>query len=183
MRRARRRSGTSFARVYDDQIWNVYGFFGYRVSSREEAEDLTQLTFEHALRAWDRFDERRGSARAWLLAIARNLLIDHYRRRSDATVPLPEGEAADAALGTVDPDDRGLGLAPEIEAALSRLQERDRELIALRFGGDMSGPEIAELTGLSVANVQQVLSRALRRLRSELEGASERGGRDSRVRG
>ena len=40
-----------FAAAYDEQIWNVYGFFAYRVSCRADAEDLTQRTFERALRA------------------------------------------------------------------------------------------------------------------------------------
>jgi RNA polymerase sigma factor (sigma-70 family) len=56
-----------------------------------------------------------------------------------------------------------------LESALATLSERDREILALRFGGDLTGAQIAGLTGLSLANVQQVLSRALRRLRSELE--------------
>ncbi|HWH19531.1 MAG TPA: response regulator transcription factor, partial [Solirubrobacterales bacterium] len=54
--------------------------------------------------------------------------------------------------------------------ALDALSERDREVLALRFGGDMTGPEIAKLLNLSLANVQQILSRSLRRLRKRLEG-------------
>jgi RNA polymerase sigma-70 factor (ECF subfamily) len=63
-----------------------------------------------------------------------------------------------------------LGVSPDLENALDKLGSRERELIALRYGGDLTGPEIAELTGLSLANVQQILSRSLRRLRAELEG-------------
>jgi RNA polymerase sigma factor (sigma-70 family) len=169
-----REATAAFAQLYDEQVWNVYGFFGYRLSSREEAEDLTQLTFERALRAWHRFDERRASARTWLLAIARNLLVDHYRSASSARHDaIPEGEAGEASLGQVEPEERGLGLSPELEAALSRLGQRERELVALRFGGDLTGPEIAELTGLSLANVQQILSRSLRKLRADLEGQAD----------
>ena len=62
-----------------------------------------------------------------------------------------------------------LGLSPELAAALDALPQRDREVIALRFGGELNGPEIAELLGLSLANVQQILSRSLRRLRSRLD--------------
>jgi RNA polymerase sigma-70 factor, ECF subfamily len=160
----------SFAEIYDEHVWHVYGFFGYRVRSREEAEDLTQLTFERALRAWNRFDERRASARTWLISIAHNLLVDHYRRdRSSRHEPIPEGEAGEAQLGHVEPEEPGLGLSPELESALAGLGGREREVIALRFGGDLTGPEIAELTGLSLANVQQILSRSLRRMRTELE--------------
>ena len=159
----------AFVEVYDEHVWDVYGFFGYRLSSRDEVEDLVQGTFERALKAWGRFDPQRASARTWLLAIAQNLLIDHFRRSSRTREePLPEGELADLSLGAADPDER-LGLAPDLESALAELSERERELIALRFGGDLSGPEIAELTGLSLANVQQILSRSLRRMRASLE--------------
>lgn len=160
-------------RLYDDHVWDVYGFLGYRLSSREEAEDLTQATFERALRAWERFDPERASARTWLLSIARNLLIDHYRRNGAArNEPLSDEAAADARFSEAGPDEK-LGLEPDLEAALMTLSDRERELIALRFGGELNGPEIAEMTGLTLANVQQILSRALRRLRVEL---SEREG-------
>ena len=163
-----------FVAVYDEHVWDVYGFLGYRLSSREEVEDLVQGTFERALRAWDRFDPERASVRTWLLTIAQNLLIDHYRRSSrGAEEPLPEGEPGEEQLGTYEDFDVRLGIAPELEAALDELNERERELIALRFGGDLNGPEIAEITGLSLANVQQILSRSLRRMRATL-GADER---------
>lgn len=62
-----------------------------------------------------------------------------------------------------------LGIEPELVEALSTLSPRDREIVALRFGGDLHGPEIAEMTELSLANVQQILSRSLRQLRTVLE--------------
>jgi RNA polymerase sigma factor (sigma-70 family) len=153
--------------LYEGHVWGVYGFFGYRVSSRADAEDLTQLTFERALGAWGRFDPERASARTWLMSIANNLLIDHYRRdRSGSHEPV-EDHLSRRELITEDEDP---GLSPEIAEALEQLGERERELIALRFGGELTGPEIADLTGLSLANVQQILSRSLRKVRAELEG-------------
>lgn len=147
-------------------MWGVYGFFGYRVGSRADAEDLTQLTFERALRAWSRFDPNRASARTWLMSIASNLLIDHYRRdRSTRQEPI-EDHLSRRELIT---EDAEVGLSPDLAAALEQLGERERELIALRFGGELTGPEIAELTGMSLANVQQILSRALRKVRAKLE--------------
>jgi RNA polymerase sigma factor (sigma-70 family) len=162
----------AFAAVYDEHVWDVYGFFGYRVRSREEAEDLTQATFERALRAWRRFDPARGTARTWLLAIARNLLIDHYRQDRSSKLEALDGHEDETAAP---PEDGfNLGVAPELAQALSLLSTRERELIALRFGGDLNGPEIAEITGLTLANVQQILSRSLRRLRGELEQTAAR---------
>lgn len=158
-----------FAEVYDEHVWSVYGFFGYRLGSRQEAEDLTQSTFEKALRAWDSYDERRGTIVTWLMAIARNTLIDHQRRdRSSRHESLDAHGDGEAMVGHT-PAEEPLGVSPDLEAALSRLGERERELIALRFGGDLTGRQIAQLMGLSVANVQQILSRVLRQLRQELE--------------
>jgi RNA polymerase sigma factor (sigma-70 family) len=162
---ARSRSQQEIADLYEEHVWGVYGFFGYRVRSRADAEDLTQLTFERAVRAWDRFDPNRASARTWLMSIASNLLIDHYRRDLSAHEDPIEDHAVRQELIVEDAD---LGLSPELAAAIERLGERERELLALRFGGDLTGPEIAELTGLTLANVQQILSRSLRKIRLEL---------------
>jgi RNA polymerase sigma-70 factor (ECF subfamily) len=155
-----------FAEAYDEHVWQVYAFLAYRCANRTDAEDLTQMTFERALRAWHRYDERRASLLTWLLAIARNLLIDFYRAdRSSGNETLD-------ALGTREPSEDeayDLGLSPELAAALAELSDRDREVVALRFGGDLTGPEIAEMLELSLANVQQILSRSLRRLRGRLE--------------
>jgi RNA polymerase sigma factor (sigma-70 family) len=153
-----------FSSVYDEHVWHVYGFFAYRLRSRADAEDLTQLTFERALRAWGRYDESRSAVGTWLLAIARNLLIDHVRadRGTQLVEEMPELMASDSPR---------LGLDPDLERALAALGDRERELIALRFGGDLTGPEIAAITGLTLANVQQILSRALRRMRASMEAA------------
>jgi len=167
-KRSRRAAKEEVGALYEEHVWNVYGFFGYRVGSRADAEDLTQLTFERALRAWGRFDPARASARTWLMSIASNLLIDHYRRdRSTEQEPI-EDHLSRRELVTETSDD---DLTPNLAQALQRLGERERELIALRFGGELTGPEIAEFTGLSLANVQQILSRSLRKVRAQLEEA------------
>jgi RNA polymerase sigma factor (sigma-70 family) len=154
---------TSFADAYDEHVWQVYGFFAYRVGGREEAEDLTQATWERALRAWPRYDPERAQPLTWLLAIARNLLID-YRRGERRTEPL---EDDGLALGSTSGEQPG-GLDPRLEIALETLSPREREVIGLRYGADLKGPEIAKVTGTSLASVQQALSRALRRLREEM---------------
>ena len=164
----------AFARVYDENLGRVYGYFGYRVGSVEEAEDLTQQAFERALGAWGTYDARRGTVATWLMAISSNLLVDHYRRstarREDPVGGvLPEERSAQASE-----DDLRRELSPELEAALAALGEREREVIAIRFGAELTSREIAEVTGLTRANVQQICSRALRRLRAELDGSAVR---------
>ena len=159
-----------FGHVYDEHVWSVYGFLAYRLNSRDDAEDLTQQTFERALRSWHRYDERLASVGTWLLTIARNLLIDHFRA-SASRQHQPLAEMGGDGPGEEPQYD--LGLDPALAKALAQLSVRDREIVALRFGGDLSGPEIAELLGLTLANVQQILSRSLRRMRAELEARDE----------
>jgi RNA polymerase sigma-70 factor (ECF subfamily) len=154
----------NFARVYEEHVWRVYGFLAYRSRDRDTAEDLTQATFERALRAWSRFDPGRASESTWLLTIARNLLIDHHRRHGSRRTE----EMEEHFMPTVPGPEERYAASPELAVALEGLTDRDREVIALRFGGDLTGREIAALTDLSLANVQQILSRSLRKLRDLL---------------
>ncbi len=103
------------------------------------------------------------------MSIARNLLIDHYRKRSPTRSEVPLHNVNPGDLPAADNDPASLGLEPDLANALSTLGEREREILALRYGADMTGPQIAEMTGLSLSNVQQIISRSLRRLRAVLE--------------
>ncbi|HEU0318839.1 MAG TPA: sigma-70 family RNA polymerase sigma factor [Solirubrobacteraceae bacterium] len=159
------------ADIYDENVWRVFGFFAYRLERRADAEDLTQLTFERAVRAWGRYDPAKGSVATWLLAIAQNLLIDHLRRRPPGPTVAIAGDGFDeGVLPSTPGPEAAAGLDPRVSAALATLGERERLVIALRFGGDLAGPDIARLLDLSLANVQQILSRSLRKLRRELDG-------------
>lgn len=139
------------------------------MNSPEDAEDLTQQTFERALRAWERFDPGRGPLGTWLLTIARNLLIDHHRARGSGASTVALDSLEPSELPSTNGVRPSIGLEPELARALEGLPQRDREVVALRYGGELTGPEIVELTGLTLANVQQILSRSVRRLRAALE--------------
>ncbi len=159
-----------FDEIYEEHVWRVYGFIAYRVGSREDAEDLTSQTFERALRAWHRYDARLAPPGTWLIAIARNLVIDHFRAAPARGTQSPLHDVPDARLPSRAGPEHDFGIAPELAAAIARLDDREREILALRFGADLTGQQIAELTGMTLANAQQILSRTLRRLRAELEG-------------
>jgi RNA polymerase sigma-70 factor, ECF subfamily len=160
---------SDFRAACEQHMPELYAFFAYRLGSRSDAEDLTQETLERAFRAWARYDASRASPRTWLMAIARNLLIDHYRASANRrTLALADEPGIEAKV-----DGPNLGIDPHLEAALAGLADRDREIVALRYGADLTGPEIAALTGQSLANVQQILSRSLRRLRAQLEGPAD----------
>src|SRR3954453_9503675 len=79
--RLRRGGDDEMRSVYRRHLDAVYAFFAFSVREHV-AEDLTASTFEKVIRSWNSFDPKRGSERAWILAIARNVLTDHYRRES-----------------------------------------------------------------------------------------------------
>ncbi len=141
----------------------LYAYVAYRIGSGAEAEDVTSDVLERALRYRDRFDARRGEPLSWLIGIARRCIADAAAAAARATgEELPEGE------GVVDLEDRIVGRL-DLAAALARLEQRDRELIALRYGADLTARQIGALLSLSTNAVEVALHRALRRLAAVLE--------------
>ncbi len=147
----------------------VYGYFRFHVPSPDVAEDLTADTFLKVVRAADRYDAARASARTWILSVARNVLVDHLRRaRLRQYVPL--GTMRDLVHDAPSPEER---LLREEEVgrlldALAGLPPGDREIISLRYGSALDGEEIAGVLGISAANVRTRVWRALKRLRQAM---------------
>lgn len=154
-----------FERLYEEHAQALFGFLAYRTGDRVLTEDLLSDTFERALRARKRFDSRRASEKTWLYTIALNLLRDHARRRHSerrALDRLPHARSDDTdALAGVEHRD-------EIQRAMGALSDEEREAIALRFGGDLTVPEIAKLLEEPLSRVEGRVYRALRKLRAEL---------------
>ena len=149
----------TFAEAAELHLDDVYGYLLYLARDRETAEDLASSTFEKALRLWGRFDPSRGSARTWLLGIARTTALDWFRaegrrRRREEAAAIPE--RVDEAFGE--------GLSPALDAALQALSAGEREVIALRIVLDLDGDTVARVLGISPTAVSTRLSRALKRL-------------------
>jgi len=153
-----------FELLYAEHAPGLLAFLVYRTGDRPLAEDLLADTFERALRARRRFDPRRAGRKTWLYSIALNLLRDHARRRQ------AEGRAldrvAEPAAG-VAPEER-LSERDELGRALRGLSDEEREAVALRYGADLTLPEMAKLTGEKLTTVEGRVYRALRKLRQEL---------------
>lgn len=160
-------SALEFTAVYERHVDDVFGYLALRAGSRHAAEDLTQETFERALRGWRTFDPALGLAKGWLLAIARNVYVDS-RRRSSARPAVEIHDGIGEEQGEVDPP-AVPGVDAAMAAALRKVGRREREALALRFGGDLRMAQVADALGVSHANAQQIVSRALRRLRSILD--------------
>jgi RNA polymerase sigma-70 factor (ECF subfamily) len=153
----------SLAEAAEAHLDDVFGYLLYMTRDRETAEDLASSTFEKALRLWSRFDPRRGTARTWLLGIARTTALDWFRaesrrrRREEASAPPEQVEEAFVE-----------GLSPELEAALRTLTAGEREVVALRIVLELDGDATARVLGISPTAVSTRLSRALKRLEEKV---------------
>lgn len=143
-------------------IRRVYAYVAYRLGDEVAAEDVTSDVFERAVRYRSSYDSSKGPPIAWLIGIARRSIEDSRARSSHA---LAEPAGAAAAEGLEEAAVRRLYVA----WAVSQLDRRDRELIALRYGADLSAAEIGSVVDLTPNAVKVALHRARERLRSILE--------------
>jgi RNA polymerase sigma-70 factor (ECF subfamily) len=156
-----------FEQLYAEHAQMLFAFLSYRTGDRVLAEDLLADTFERALRARRRFDPRKASEKTWLYAIALNCLRDSARRRGTESRALERVASGQSSGSTGEIDqvaDRDL-----INRSLATLSEEEREAIALRFGADLTVPEIAKLTGERLTTVEGRVYRALRKLREAID--------------
>jgi RNA polymerase sigma-70 factor, ECF subfamily len=145
-------------------IRRVYAYVAYRVGDGPDAEDVTSETFERAVRYKASYDSRKGEPVAWLIGIARRCIDGRPQpiELSPDHVPIDPYDLEGEVI-------RRIGLS----TAIGRLEERDRELIALRYGADLTARQIAELQGAKTNAVEVALHRALGRLRAALEDSDE----------
>lgn len=159
----------AFAQLYDRYFGRVYNYLRYRCEDAAQADDLVAQTFERAWARRDSYKPKRGSFPAWLFAIARNAMNDFLRakrRRPEA----PLEAAGQYPAQTASPEQVVLQneMVAGLLEALSGLDERQRDLLALKFAARMNNRQIAQMTGLSESNVGVIVFRAIRKLRAEL---------------
>src|SRR3954452_10005400 len=131
--------------MYEAEARGLFGFLAYRTGNRGLAEDLLADTFERALRGRRGFDRRRASEKTWLYAIALNCVRDHARRGA-TEARAQERAAAGVPAGQDTAPLEAVERSGDLEQAIARLSDEERDAIALRFGADLTVPEIAKLT-------------------------------------
>ena len=143
-------------------IPRVYSYVAYRLGNGPDAEDVTSECFERALRYRHGYDAKRGEPLAWLIGIARRLIADHRATRWHEELELYD-EPSDDDLA----EDAVRRLS--VQAAVSQLTGRDQELVALRYGADLTAKQIGAQFGMSTHAVEVALGRVEGRLRCALE--------------
>lgn len=143
-------------------IRRVYAYVAYRIGDGPDAEDLTSEVFERALKYRASYDPGRGGPLPWLIGIA--------RRTVDGRRYVPT-QASLADFEQAAPHDLEASALERLTlaGAVSALDDRGRELIALRYGADLSARQIGAVLGLKTNAVEVSLHRALARVRAELE--------------
>ena len=157
--------------TYKEYLPRVYNFFRYRVGDRSLAEDLTAATFEKAWRGRSRFRRDLSAFSTWLFTIARNVAIDYFRKK-EQDIPL-EAIREQADPKSLEEIVQRNHQSTRLNALLTQLSGRERELVAFKYGAGLSNREIARMTHLSESNVGIILYRVVAKLRTEMEDRHE----------
>ena len=131
------------------------------------AEELTSVTFEKAWKARRRYEKDKSAFSTWVFSIARNTAIDYLRR---------QGKEIELDVKNVDVNSVSIEEiyekqeeAHHLSKVLSILDNREKELIGLKYGADLTNRKIADITGLTETNVGTILHRTINKLREEWE--------------
>ncbi|MBP9695072.1 MAG: RNA polymerase sigma factor [Candidatus Magasanikbacteria bacterium] len=159
----------AFALLYDRYVDQVYRFVFFKLSHKQEAEDVTGDVF---LKCWQFLTGEKGKTarnfRSLLYTIARNCVIDVYRSRS---------KQKEQSLADIDLDDGGVqkyileskGDNEKIFVAMKKMKQEYQEVVLFKYIEDFSIGEIAAMTGKSIVSVRVTLHRALKKLRELLD--------------
>ena len=150
--------------IYAEHLPRIYNYFRFRLAADADVEDLTARVFEKAWSARDRYRRDLAAFSTWLYRIAQNVSVDYLRsRRTHA--PLEAALEVVADRTPADDEERRSDLS-RLAALTASLSDRERDLIALRYGAGLSNRAIAPLVGLSESNVGTILHRTVQTLRS-----------------
>ena len=160
----------TFEALYRLHVSEVYSYAASRVG-RYDAEDITADVFHAAASAVARGQSEQVTP-AWLMTVARNKVVDHWRRRERRHGKLHLLRAVGSAP---DPSDRVIADAESrrVLTALERISQRHRALLMLHYVDGLTARELAELLGLTIVAVESALARARRSFRAHFDRTRE----------
>jgi RNA polymerase sigma-70 factor, ECF subfamily len=159
-------SADNFETAYKSHARSIYRFLFWRTKDPQLSEDLTSSTFE---KAWvSRKSFYGGSQQAWLYRIARNVLIDHWRKKKELVVSDTDTMQEDARPSAGELFDKKLQLQA-LAKALDKLPDDMHSVVELRFIDGLSCKQVAKRLNLSESNVRVIQYRALKKLKEYLK--------------
>jgi len=162
----RQKDKEAFIKAYDNYIDDIYRFIYFKVGKKEDAEDITSLVF---LKSWDYIQNNKledyKTLKAFFYKVARNAVIDHYRKNSGL-----ENISIDKEEGSIDIVDEKIDLEKAFDikldyeklmSAMASLKGEYREVLMLRYINELSIKEIADILEKDKGNVRVLLFRAI----------------------
>ena len=156
-----------FERLYRESYPMVYGRTLFRLRDEEAARDVTAEAFLRAARNFESFDPSRAKFSTWVCTIAANCAIDYLRRHKDST---PLEDVPESVFATSDEPSRHVADADLAQRLLAHLDERDREIVYLKFCEEWTNSEIAQELGMNASTVATRVHRALEKMREAAKG-------------
>lgn len=158
---------SAIAALYETHFERVARYITVRIGNFQEAQDLASEVFIRALRSADSYKDTGAPLEAWIFRIAHNISIDHLRQKERRPAQVPVEAIFSLASDEPDPIE---GIHQQEEAkrlhdALLQLTEAQRQILSLRFGGELSSEEIARIVGKKPGAVREMQSAAIRKLR------------------
>jgi len=166
VRRAQHRDQEAFAQLYEEHFDKIYRYVTLKIGNATEAEDMTQQVFLNALQSISSFKWRGIPFSAWLFRIAHNQVVDYFRSKKRTAVPLDESLASN----NNNPQsivEQKLDIE-QLLLATKRLTDAQREVISLRFAGELSIAQVAKAMGKSQGAVKALQHSAIVALRKTL---------------
>jgi RNA polymerase sigma-70 factor (TIGR02952 family) len=165
VRQAQEGDAEAFGRLYDHYVTMVHRYVYHRVGDRATAEDVTSETFVRALRRIDSLSFQGRDVGAWLVTIARNIVLDHVKS-SRYRLEVVTADMRDADRVTDGPEDAVVAHLTnrELLACVQQLGSEQQECIVLRFIHGLSVSETAAIMGKKDGAIKALQHRAVRRL-------------------
>lgn len=162
----------AFGEIYERYAKLIFKYLYSQLSSREDAEDLTEDVF---LRVWDslgRYQDKGFPFSAYLFRIARNALIDHYRRSKNSELPIEDMQI----VANSNPAEKATSnlVHEELREVLDQLKDDYRDVLILRFLSELSPAETAQIMDRSVGAIRVLQHRAIGAMRDLLNSSQRK---------
>ncbi len=157
----------AFGKIYNLFLTKIYRYTYFSVRNRELAEDITQEAFLKCWGALSSFSAKKGSFSSFLFAIARNLIVDYSRKKKQISLEVVKDYQL---LDTKNVDEDIIREEENkiLAKALSKLEEKEKNILVLRYFEDLSFADIGRIVGKKEATVRVALHRILKFVKTEI---------------
>ena len=159
-----------FETIYRQYYKNVYNYIGFRINNHFDCEELASSVFENAIRKFHTYKPEVSPIEAWLIGISKNVVTDYLRSKKhkffipiDEIAELVSFERQPEEITVLNEDNKAL------IQAMSRLKDKERQVLSMKFATDLRNNEIAQILNISDSNVGVIIHRSIQKLKKFLD--------------